>query len=161
MDRDGDGQVDFSEYFVRRAAYLDELPPDFKSMVEAEITRNNTEAEQALELMSKGALGDYWLVDDQVIEGMGIADLIKDIKTKQLTQPRIAELMRDDSRYRAYDREVRLRRELMRKTNPLLDYAFNVFGFTGDSLNWLSPVAESWWREDENAPSLARFPDLR
>lgn len=161
VDRDGDGQVDFSEYFVRRADYLDRLPPDFKSMVETEITRNNTEAEQALELMSKGALGDYWLVDDQVIEGMGIADLITDIKTKQLTQPRIAELMRNDSRYRAYTREVRLRRELMRKTNPLLDYAFNVFGFTGDSLNWLSPVAESWWREDENAPSLARFPDLR
>ena len=158
-DRDGDGQVEFGRYFTERQDYLEnQVPIEMKQMLITEVERNATEVERALLLMQRGALGEYWLVDDNVTEMLGIQEFMRDLKIMQLTQPRIAKVLRLDARYVQHQKEVTRRRDLMRTVDPLLDYTFNVFGFTGDSLNWKNPIAETWWRDAGNRPSLEHFP---
>ena len=58
---------------------------------------------------------------------------------------------------RLYDRRIRQERELARQADPMVDYALNVFGFTGSTLSFKNPIAREWWRAAGNAPDLSKF----
>lgn len=156
-DLDGDDIPEWDAYFQRRKAYLEnEVDPAWLPLVEAEIRKNDTHVERELRRLSDGILGQYWDINRVVEEEFGVGDLLKQIQVEQsVGDTYTADLLKRDPRYRQFTKEVRRRRQLLRRDNADLDYALNIFGFTGKSRSFQNPEAEAFW--NANGASLGFF----
>lgn len=157
QDMDGDGIVEWDSYFKRRKEYLEnEVDPAWLPLVHEEISRNDTTLELEMRRMSEGSLGDYWNINRDVKEEMDLGEFIKLLETEQrLGNTQEAEALAKDTRYRRYIKEVRRRRNLLRRDDAQLDYALNVFGFTGKRRSFQNIEAEAYW--NANGASLGFF----
>ena len=142
LDRDGDGEPEWSEYFEGREKMLDELSPEVKTEVLAEIDRNTTEYEKTLRRMQRGAMGAYWRINDKVAEETGTQDLLRDIEIARYSDPALAEALNKTPQAKRFRKESQRQKERMRMLDPELDYALFAFGFTTSTKN---PTAAAWW----------------
>jgi hypothetical protein len=157
-DSDGDGFVNWNKFFNERQDFLDnQLPISLREVFEAELDKNLSMVEQELARIQRTYLGDYWNIEDRVMEEMGAEEIVNDVINAQRFDPFNAEFLRTDPGYRAYKKSLRLERQFAREMNPRLDYALNIFGFTGQELHFVNPEAQSWWESAGKKPDLSRL----
>jgi hypothetical protein len=157
-DTDGDGFVNWNTFFDERQDFLDnQLPISLREVFEAELDKNLSRVEQELAKIQRTYLGDYWNIEDRVVEEMGVEEIVNDVINAQRFDPFNAEFLRTDPSYKAYRKTLRLERQFAREMNPRLDYALNIFGFTGQTMHFASPEAQSWWESDGKKPDLSRL----
>lgn len=157
VDRDGDGVPEWDEFFKAREALLGQLPPELRREVMSEIEEKQTEAERELGRMQRGVLGTYWGIDDQVKEEMGLSDLVESLMLAERTDPETANALRKLPAMARYRKEVQRRKDLLRLATPELDYALNIFGFTGKTLRFKNPQARLWWERGNGVQKQVPF----
>jgi hypothetical protein len=157
VDRDGDGVPEWNEFFKARESLLGQLPPELRREVMEEIEEKQTEAERELGRMQRGILGDYWSVDEQVKEELGIQDLVESLMLAERTDPLTAEALRRLPAMSRYRKEVQRRKDLLRLQSPELDYALNIFGFTGKTLRFKNPQSRLWWERGNGVQRQVPF----
>jgi len=158
LDIDGDGSPEWNQFFRVRAEFLNLLPDDVRDEVIDVIDRNVSEPERVLRELNRGFLGEYWEIDDKLAEVHGVSRLINEfaLARKHGDEETLAAIRRDP-RYKRYTREVSAAKESARMSNAQLDYALNIFGFTGETISFKNTTAKSWWASDNRRPNLGRF----
>jgi len=145
-DDDGDGVVEWNDFYESREALVANLPPETREDVLFELDKNLTEEEKVLRDMQRGVLGDYWRVQESVAVELGVEQLLKDINVLKYRDPDTYELFKRRPEVRRFNREVERRKELMRLESPELDYTLYIFGFTNKTKN---PTSRSWWEKGD------------
>jgi hypothetical protein len=160
-DLDGDGVPEWDDYFSNLEFYLEEVVPnEIKEAFLNELDRSGTPPEKILRQLKRGILGDYWAVSNDVLDELGpeVKSAVQEYRREIYADPDMEDALRRDSRVKLWRETVRDRRSQMRMGNAQLDYALNIFGFTGtQGLNFENPTAKGWWKQDGNKPSLAHF----
>jgi hypothetical protein len=114
-----------------------------------------------LRSLAEGKLGEYWAIDDRIQEELGVQKLVSyRTRARRIGDEDDLRMYKLNPLLRLYDRRVRDARERARLIDPMVDYALNVFGFTGTTIAFKNPVAREWWREDFNSPNMGRLETL-
>ena len=87
----------------------------------------------------------------------GIEDEVLGYRRDLWKSPELAKALRAGPVISLWREETQRRQQESRLLNPKLDYALNVFGFTGSQLSFQNVTARLWWEQDGQAPNLARF----
>ena len=152
-DDDGDGVVEWNDFYESREALVANLPPETREDVLFELDKNLTEEEKSLRDMQRGVLGDYWRIQESVAVELGVESLLKDINVAKYRDPETYELLKKTPQVRRFNKEVERRKEIMRTDDAQLDYALYIFGFTNKTKNL---TARSWWEKGDGV--LPRVP---
>lgn len=157
MDRDGDGEPEWSEFFAGRDKVLAELPEEIAEAVIEQIEENMAPAELMLRQMQRGRLGNYWRIEDDVAGQMGMTKFLSNLKRTRVFNKDLASRIEQSAGFKTYKKEVNRRRELARLSDAKLDYALGIYGFTGQNVSFKNPQAKAWWLQDGYKPDLGRL----
>ena len=163
-DMDGDGRPEWSTFFRSREEFVKNLPEDVREEFMAALDRSEEIApgipspQRILRDLSETRLGEYWAIDERIQEELGVEKLVAyRTRARRIGDENDMRFYRLNPLLRMYDRRIRQERERVRQQDPMIDYALNVFGFTGSTLSFKNPIARDWWRSNGNAPDLGRF----
>lgn len=131
------------------------VPDEFREEFEAVLDDELTEVEKEMRNLHRGSLGAYWNIEDDVVKKLKAEKVLRAwyVAKKTNNEEELKQIQKDP-RYRLYKRQVNILRERLRLTDPVVDYALRVFGFTKEFKN---RTAREWYNEDGRTPSLARL----
>lgn len=146
----------WNEFFKTREIFENEAVPDELRQAFFELLDDDlTDPEQELRNMQRGTLGDYWSIEDTVAARLGADEVVSSYYKAVLTGDDVEKKrIMASPRYKLWKKQSNLLKERARLTDPKLDYALRIFGFTTSFKN---PTAQRWYRSDGNRPNLARI----
>ena len=163
-DMDGDGRPEWNTFFRSREEFIKQIPEDIreefmKALVKSEEIAPGIPSPQGiLRSLSETKLREYWNLDERIQAELGVEELVAyRTRARRIGDENDLRFYKLNPLLRLYDRRIRQERELARQADPMIDYALNVFGFTGSTLSFKNPIAREWWRAAGNAPDLSKF----
>ena len=145
-DLNNDGVMEWGEYNDRRKDFLADIDPEYLPEVQAEIARNDSPLEAQLRILSDGILGEYWQTEEDVAKEMGVTEWL--VNLQEETDQDLIDREMKRSWFKRYRREIQKRKERMRQTSAELDYALNLYGFTGNQRRFKNREAEAYWKSN-------------
>ena len=156
VDANNDGQFEMNDFYDQRDAFMERLPDEFHDILVEELDNKTIPAERILRQAIRGDIGEYWDIERKVAEEFGqeMIDLRRDVEVATINNPDQVALLRKNPLWGTFTRQVNREKEIMRLTNPKMEYTLYAFGYLN---TFLSGDAADWWREDGNHPVLARM----
>ena len=164
-DLNNDGVPEWGEYFKAQEMFKkymidDEYLQEFNEGIAPELEFDDgiPSPRGLLKQLSSTVLGEYWGIEDTLMEEMGLA--------QQLERRRRAQKIHDtedltafklDPTIKMYDKRLKEAKERARMANPVLDYALNIYGYTGKQMSFKNPIAAEWWRQDGRSANVSRL----